>query len=295
MKTHDTLGRPLPGIKETKVPYDPNEREIRWMQFLLTHGPLATPYLYEHTKDTHKGADHAIRCAEKLRKAHLIELPEGQFETHNSFYNRYVYDVSRDGIRYLDTEDALVPDCRPAGHWVHGYMTSCLSASMHIEAERDGVEFISQADIIERANTTLGAMVLGKKLIPDQLFGLKYPTGYRFFCLEADRGTEARSSTLARKNYRDNIKQYIQFVGNKQYEDHYDMRARLRVLYVFNRESKQKAFMEELAAQTGKCDYISTQVIDGFRPGWKPPAELYSHLYHGEWDRVGYPPLLISS
>jgi hypothetical protein len=71
-------------------------------------------------------------------------------------------------------------------------------------------------------------------LIPDALFGLEYNTrgkkSYRFFLVEADRGSEpSRSSRFNRKSHMRNFLQYREYVGHGCYKDHLGLTAGMLV------------------------------------------------------------------
>ena len=140
--------------------------------------------------------------------------------------------------------------------------------------------------ILERAKSTLSIDLGRKKLTPDQLFGFDYGGLYRFFCLEADRGTEPKDTKAARKSYRSTIEDYAAFIGGKRYKQHYGLTAGMLLLYVFSSKSNERRFLETVSATLGsRSTYILTQTIPGFHAYLKPPG-LLNQLTDEPWNRA---------
>lgn len=134
------------------------------------------------------------------------------------------------------------------GPWRHRYMVAAITASIELASLADpNLSFIPQHAILARAQTTLRYLVsiknpeTGKEeksdLIPDALFGLEYHHNgtrrYRFFLVEADRGTEpSRASKFNRKSHLRNFLQYRDYVGGGRYREHLGLSAPLLVLNV---------------------------------------------------------------
>ena len=166
-------------------------------------------------------------------------------------------------------------------------MTACITGSIDICAARDGAGYIDGRRILDRSGATLGVEIDRKRMIPDQLFGIDYGGRYRFYCVEADRGTEPKSSAAARKSYRSSIEDYRQFIGQGLYKEHYGLTAGMLLLYVFSNRSNEHAFLEAVEEQIGGgAAYILTQTIDGFDGCFRPP-ELLCQLWKGGWLRAG--------
>jgi hypothetical protein len=90
----------------------------------------------------------------------------------------------------------------------------------------------------------MGIPVSGSKVIPDQLFALKYPDGYRAFALEVDRGTEPVRSNAARKSLARSITQYQTVLDQRLHKQHYGLKSNLAVLWVFNSARRQMQFQD---------------------------------------------------
>ena len=180
-------------------------REVRWIKHIECHGPQSSTYLYELTRDTHRCKDTALRQMQKLRAAGCLNLPRQQRATEHANFNAFVYDLTSKAREYLFDKGIAETTVAPRGHWVHGYMTSCVTSSIDIAAARDGVQYIPGDKVLAIRDAPLAIPIDGQKLIPDQLFALDYGGSFRAFVLEVDRGTEPKTTTTKRKSYEESI------------------------------------------------------------------------------------------
>ena len=137
-----------------------------------------------------RSRDTSLRRLQALREAGYLHLPPQQRQIAKADFNPYVYDLTRLGWDVLSDYHALERHCRPTGHWWHGYWVSVVSSAIEISAKRAGLTYIPAAQILAIKGVNIAVPVGGSKLIPDQIFAIKYPDGYRAFALEVDRGTE---------------------------------------------------------------------------------------------------------
>ncbi|MCB1418701.1 MAG: replication-relaxation family protein [Notoacmeibacter sp.] len=294
MQTHDALGRATFHHIDYRPGTRPTEREVRWLSFIERHGPQSSIYLHELTRDTHRDRDTSLRQMQKLRAGGFLTCPRQQRATENASFNPYIYDLTPKARDWLDDENLTEATIRPTGHWVHQYMVSCITASIDIGLQRKGLTYIPGHKILERAKTTLSVDLGRKKLTPDQLFGIDYGGLYRFFCLEADRGTEPKDTKAARKSYRSTIEDYAAFIGDKRYKQHYGLTAGMLLLYVFSSRTNERRFLETVSAMLGnRSTYILTQTIPGFHAYLKPPGML-NQLTQQSWNRAKSEPFDIA-
>lgn len=293
MKTADALGRATFHHIEHRAGIRPTPREIRWLKFIEKHGAQSSLYLHELTRDTHRDPDTTRRQLQKLRAGGYLFCPKQQRATENAQFNPYIYDLT-DRARFFLEEQALAEETvLPTGHWVHGYMTSCITASIDIAAQRAGMTTVPAHAVLQRAGTTLGVSIDGKRLIPDQLFGLDYGSGFRFFCVEADRGTEPKSSTAARKSYRASLEAYTRLIAEGRYKDHYGLKTGLMLLFVFSAPGNEQRFLRCAREMLGsRATWVLTRTIPDFHGSFRPPA-LLTELFDQPWNRAGLPPFRI--
>jgi hypothetical protein len=288
MKRKDTLGRTtFHSIDKPERILRPNDRDRQWFKQIERHGPQSSVYLYEATKGTHRCKDTALRRLKELRAAGFLSLPRQQRATEHADFNPYIYDLTNKARDHLIdcgiAEDAI----KPHGHWVHAYMTACVTASIDITAQKLGIEYIPGHRILALKNAPLEMLIGKRKLIPDQLFALRSSAGVRAFALEVDRNTEPKTSNQARKSYQSSIELYAHVLAKGLAKSHYSLKTNLLILWVFSSRTSEQRFHEllkplPLEIRAG----FLTQVVDGFLGSWRPPP-VWEHLLTDPWARSG--------
>ncbi|MEM9010638.1 MAG: replication-relaxation family protein [Pseudomonadota bacterium] len=234
----------------------PTARELRWLKHLERHGPQPSDILYALTTDTHRCQDTALRDLQKLRAGGFLRLPPQQRATARAEFNPYIYDLTRDAHDHLAGVGLAEPTFRPTGHCWHTYLTALVTGSLDIVATRQGLRYIPGHEILARTGATLAIPIGAKHLIPDQLFALQYPDGYRAFLLEIDRGTEPLRSAKSRKSLAQSLDLYRQMFTTQAHRHHYGLRATTLVLWVFEVPGRmaqfQKLVQERAGANAGR-------------------------------------------
>lgn len=290
----------------------PQERDLLWFQKILEHGPLSTSFLHSFSKH--------MRVSEKRAKERLTDLfheqntphggaylcrPSQQFRTIDSRYNELVYDLTPASIAALKENELWNEEkAKRSGPWLHSYMVSCITASIELATlDRDDLTYIPQSEILTRANTTLrfpttikdpeSERALTKDLIPDALFGLEYHhkgnNFYRFFLVEADRGTEPTTSkNFNRKSHLRNLAQYQDYIGNGRYKEHLKLTAPLLVLNVCADKTKLKKMVSVTMreAEPKGNSFMLFQFFENFGQAFRPPKPTIA-LLGSAWGRAG--------
>jgi hypothetical protein len=290
----------------------PQERDLLWFQKIHGHGPLSSSYLHafsKHLRRNEKRAkDRLTDLFNESRTPHdgtYLTRPSQQFRTLDSRYNDLVYDLT-DAANAALKERGLWQDTATgrAGPWLHGFMVSCITASIELATlDRDDIRYIPQAEILARAGTELRypttiedpatGKAARKDLIPDALFGLEYTVNgeslYRFYLVEADRGTEpATSANFNRKSHHRSILQYRDYIRRGHYKDHLGLTASLLVLNVMTDAAKLRkmiALTQEVSGDQGNT-FMLFQLCKSFGPVFKPPKPM-PELLEGSWSRAG--------
>lgn len=278
MSQTDALGRATFHSITPQAGVRPTARELRWLKHIERHGPLSSAHLIEFTSDTHRCKDTALRRLQTLRAGGYLMLPRQQRATEHASFNPYIYDLTPKAKSYLTDHGLSEPTIRPTGHWWHGYMTSCVTGSIDIAAARDGVRYIPAHEILAIKNTTLAIPVHTRKLIPDQLFALDYGGSYRAFALEVDRGTEPITSAAARKSLRSSVEMYAEVIGQRLHRRHYGLKTNLLVLWVFESETRKRAFLELVRDIGGPLAQLTLCKV--------VPAAAGSTIYGSGWCRA---------
>ena len=222
----------------------PTPRELRWFAHIDRHGPQSSEFLYELTRDTHLCKDTALRRLQALREAGFLHLPRQQRKIARADFHPYVYDLTPQGFEYLSYYQSLERHIRPTGHWWHGYWVSCVTSAIEMYARNTYLQYLPAARILNIKNATLGIPLKKGKLIPDQLFAIKYPEGYRAFALEMDCGTEPVRSSAARKSLQRSVAQYREVLEKGLHRQHYGLNSNLMILWVFQSHAREGQFPE---------------------------------------------------
>lgn len=314
-KTHDTLNRrrrDRPHSTDKRV--TPQPRDLLWFQKLHEHGPLSSTYLHAFSKhlarSEKRARDRLTDLFNETRTPHggaYLTRPWQQFQTFDARYQDLVYDLGSPAEAALGQHGLLHDTCGgPGGPWQHRYMVAAITASIELAALDDpNLSYIPQHAILARAGATLRCPVpfkhpktgkeLRSDLIPDAVFGLEYRHGgsptYRFFVVEADRGTEpSRASRFNRKSHLRNFLQYREYVGRGLYKQHLGLTAGLLVLNVTTSEATL-ANMLTIAGEVSPNgnSYQLFRCCPQFGRYFKPPKPL-TELLAGKWTRVGMEP-----
>ena len=177
------------------------------------------------------------------------------------------------------------------GPWKHGFMVSCITASIELAAIADPqLEYIPQEAVLPRANTTLRYPVpfqnpktgktVAKDLVPDAIFGLEYKQPgssiYHFFLVEADRGTElTRSSKFNSKSHHRNFLQYREYVGRGLYKIYLNLTAGIMVLNVTTNQRTMENMIDLVGEVSPRGNsYLLFQTCEQFGGYFNPPTTM---------------------
>lgn len=298
--THDRLNRrQRMRANSTGKRVTPQPRDLLWMQKIHEHGPLSSAFLHAYSRQLCRNEKRARdRLTDLFNEDHTphggayLARPWQQFATFDARYQQLVYELAPAAELTLKQQGLWQEKAGGAsGPWKHRYMVAAITASIELAVkERDDIAYIPQHEILDRADANLRYPVPfenpatrkyeTRDLIPDALFGLEYRQGseksYRFFVVEADRGTEpTRTSRFDRKSHLRTLLQYREYVGRGLYKDHLNLTAGLLVLNVVT----SKATMNGMLRLTGEISpkgnsYQLFQVAEGFGTTFRPTEPL---------------------
>ncbi len=294
----------------------PQPRDLLWFEKLAEHGPLPSSFLLAFAKDTHASEKRAKERLTDLfnedrtpgKGAYLTRPPE-QFRTIDARYNQLVYDLSPASISALRKAGCPIRPTR-SGPWWHSLMVSCITASFELACRaREDVNYIPQSKILDRAEASLrwqaeicdpdSGATYAKDLLPDAVFGLEYTSEagrrFRFFALEADRGSEPlRSSEIHRKSFVRHLLQYEDYIELGGYRDHLSLTAPMVVLNVTTshvRTERMLAVTDEFFPQGNSYQLFQTWEAFGATPS--PPSPSVG-LLSDDWKRAQFSDLTIT-
>ncbi len=284
--TVDSLGRRLRERKVSKGGrFYLQPRDIEWFHFLHKHGGmLATSYLYEYTKATHRSKPTATRrLCNLFTELNMIDRPQKQFETLDPRSNELVHQLNDESYSILEWKD-LYSKFAPAttGAFKHQLMTGSITASFELNARAtENVKYIPQNDILTKP---LSIPTPYGELKPDSLFALEID-GKRMLCfVEADRSTEPTRSTGHRKTWENNLKQYQYVIGEKFYKEFFDVTCGALLLIFTVSTAKRDGILDLLGKETS---YILAHHMPQFGYIFEPPAVM--NLLTQEYQRNGKP------
>lgn len=284
-------------------------RDLCILEAIERHYWLPSHYLYEFTK--HIRGDNIF-----FRQRLKVLVDEGYLERPialnnpklvSEFRNYVVAVKGREELRVRGIEALYASP--PAGGYAHSAMTIAITANIDLEATKAGFRYITQDEILREApQKTLSLPTDIKRTfnnkahhssiptVPDQLFGIDYGNDkYRFFAVEADRGTEP---LLPTKSFRLNsilrkILSYDYILKKKDYQK----LLGIPVLYpLFVTTSPERArHMAELAKEElGHSNLMLFTSVPGFHVYFKTPS-LLPQLFTNPWSRAGKPDFYINA
>ncbi len=294
------------------------------------HGPLPSHYLHEFTKHIAKDFFGQRKRLKNLwnennnrDKGYYLERPIQQFQTYFARSQFLVYELTDTSRQALREQGRLCQYATPpSGGFTHALMTSCVTASIELEAIKAGQRYISQEEILARApmstktaKTPLalptdishtfrkndGSTYLqysNRPTVPDQLFGIDYGGKASFFALEVDRATEpVFRSELKNNSYLRKILSYRAINKTEIYKRHFGI-PNLIILNVTVSTPHMQSIIDLVRELTMKKDGtygISNclfQMVPDFSNYLRIPP-LLPYLFTGPWLRSGKEPFHI--
>lgn len=229
--------RKFVGRQPTGKRIDLTPRDLAYFAALERHGPLPGPILFEfarHLARNERG--HKDRLTDLYHETSTrhggpyLERPEQQFADLNARYLPMTYELTKFGARALREVGILLQIASPpSGPYLHRFMTAGITAGTELATVAEGYRFISSGEILRHSKCPEGtrnapnplAIKLGRGfLIPDALYGIDYGGKYKFWALEADRGTEPiKGKGRASKYLKDKLEAYAEVFRYETYRN----------------------------------------------------------------------------
>lgn len=268
-------------------------RDYHILELLQRHKMLSSRYLYPFTEHMAKDRYGFSKRLLALRQAGYIYRPEAFIKPHIDA-DYHVFELTPKGRETLgDKRDRYA---HPISGWdEHAFMASTITANLELEARKAGYQYISQEEILSRApretqtaksplripstvfkDFPRGRAVCEKGTDADQLFGIEYGAGARFFVLEADRGHEP----LTRKNFDDFLNQtsierkmlgYANIYEKQAWQRHFGIKF-IQPMFVTTALDRMENMMELAKKVAAKHAHLFLFTwIEGFHPYKKSP------------------------
>jgi hypothetical protein len=277
-------------------------RDIELFKLLCGYRYLRSTYLH-----TFAGGASATRFKERLGDLFhegYLNRPAEQWTFADARFAPVVYESGKGSIEALrangeESESERRAVATAACQFLHTLMTGEALASIELAVRTDtGLRFIGWPEIVARmpeaAHASAKPLRLpvpsGGSIVPDGVFGLEYRSGgakaYRFFALEADRGTMPISRTKpGQTSYLGKLAAYSEVIERQVHKTHWGV-PNLLVLTV----TTSAARASEIVAKLGKgSPAFLFQAVES-NALTRPLPSLLTE----PWQRAGHAPLNIA-
>jgi hypothetical protein len=242
----------------------------------------------------------------------LIDKPITQALGYNSLNDTDIYEITTKGEAQLTS---TVPEATnllrflsdaPVKNFKHAMMICDALSSIEIGAKASGCTFITQAEILAKidhehptklpctvkytysAKSTLQSTTF---LIPDGVFGIRYPNGQtRLYLLEAEHYNPVFATNLNRASFLKKMLGYedIRAKGTIRQLG----KSNFHVLFVFPTPTRAQTARQLVETVLGGSSHILINHTPVQEEIWRSPRP-YPELFTGEWLRGGLPAVSI--
>jgi hypothetical protein len=236
-----------------------------------------------------------------------LDRPERQWEMANCRHRPVIHELGAGARRILSEGEIVVEPytwfaASPHRQFAHSLMVCEVLASIELGIrERTDLRFIAWPEILAKAPVTTRESAMPVRLptttqsggvVPDGLFGIEYAANgtkaYRFFALEADRGTmPVARSKPNQTSYLGKIAAYREVVASQGHKTQWGL-PNLLVLTVTTSGVRVADIVSALECQVGSNAAFLFKAVDGSR--LSVPA---ARLLLDPWTRSGLPSLQI--
>jgi hypothetical protein len=279
------------------------EADYLLFEAINRHGPLPTHYLYEFTKHIRRDYTHLQNRLTEFYNGDALgpwlNRPPQQFAGFEARYQHVVYDLSP-RAKALLAERGVTSHCAPrrTDPFLHQLMQACVGASFELAAPSKGLRYIPRWEILthprcpqetKNAINPMAIPIAGmgqKTLIPDDLFGLEYPSvGFRFFAVEIDRNTESiERKNMAQNTFGAKIAGYLDILRNQTYRAYWGL-PNLHVLTITTNAMHAHNILSYIEKQ-GHPNYVDRFALacePSFGANWRVPKVVLSTLLDESW------------
>lgn len=278
-------------------------RDIEMFRFLTRYRYLRSTYLYAFV-----GGASETRFKERLGDLFhegYLDRPAQQWDYANARCKPVVHELGAGAARILrdyGADGARTCCLERAAHrqFRHSLLICEALASIELGARACGLRFIPWPEMLARAPEATRAttrpfalpMPSGGYVVPDGAFGIEYRSGdasaYRFFALEADRGTMPLARTRqGQTSYTAKLAAYQDAIGGRAHKAHWGV-PNLLVLTLTTSESRLAAMLARTDKDRSSPAFLFKAAEESALV--RPMPELFT----APWERIGAPPLHIA-
>jgi hypothetical protein len=211
-------------------------RDMEIFRFLARCRYLSSTYIHAFV-----GGASETRFKERLGNLFhegYVDRPERQWELADCRHRPVIHEMGEGGRRALDAHGVIVEPLTWLGsgshrQFSHSLMICEILASLEIGTrQHPGIRYIAWPEILAKAPAAIRdssapfRFPLGSgAVVPDALFGIEYDDRfiktYRFFAVEADRGTmPVVRSDDRQTSYLTKLRTYEELLGRQVYRSH---------------------------------------------------------------------------
>jgi len=276
---------------------------------------LLARYKYLRSSSIHallpdRSRDGLLRTLRRMFDAGLIQKPIEQRRGYNNLYAPDIYMLDRDGEQTL-LERGMSPKAvtrlyrqatdGPIKNFAHAMMICDTLASIEAGA-RDRLipwtEIVARTDHPEpmKLACTIShkGQTLSTAIVPDGLFGIRYPDGkVAFFALEAEHFNPIEPTTLGRSSFLKKLLAYRDIIRRAEYKAQLAI-PNLRVLVVAPTPTRIQHMIELTERLVGESNLFLFQPVPVQEELMKAPPP-FPEVFTTEWRRAGLPALRIDT
>ncbi|MDB5441517.1 MAG: hypothetical protein JWM33_3944, partial [Caulobacteraceae bacterium] len=305
MKT-DALNRrlrfapPHPAVKRVVL----TEADYLIFEAINRHGPLPTHYLYEFTKHLRRNLPNLKWRLTQFyngdRSGRFLTRPQQQFAGFEARYQHLVYDLAPGALYALAERGTLVrSSSKRTDPFLHQLMGACVAASIELSAKAMGLRYIPRDEILTNPKCPdatklapnpiaipLSGLGEQKSLVPDDLFGIEYPsTGFRFFVVEIDRNTECiESRRIDQNSFGRKIAGYLDILRTQSFRSYWGI-PNLHVLTITTNATHAANILTSIRrqAEANCANRFAVSYVPSFGSNWRVPRAVLIHLLEEPW------------
>ena len=282
-------------------------RDLEIFRLLSRYRYLRSTYIHAFV-----GGASVTRLKERLGDLFhegYLDRPEQQWQFANASHRPAIYESGLGAARTLLENGIVVDDSRSflstTAHrqFLHSLMICEVLASLELGVRANSsLRLIAWPEILQRAPEAARSsptpyrlpVPSGGYLVPDGLFGIEYAQSgtkaYRFFALEADRGTmPIVRSSQNQTSFMGKAAAYREIIARQVHKAHWGI-PNLLVLTVTTSESRMREMIRCLGDQGGECAAFLFAAAGDAALKIPVPSLLVE-----PWARAGLPPLRIEA
>jgi hypothetical protein len=279
------------------------ERDLAIFEVLHRHGPLPSNYLFEYTR----ASGSELHLKHRLTKLYhgltdgmyFLERPPQQYQSFLARAQPSIYDLASFAKILLAESGRLSPYVgNRTDPFLHRLMTACVAASIELTSRKAGIRYIHRHEIFShtkcpeetrRSANPLSIPGNGKRIVPDDLFGIDYGGKYRFFAVEIDRNTESiERKSVDQSSFGKKLSAYTDIIDRATFKKVWGI-PNLLILTVTTNESHMANMLAYVGRNTiAHQEKFLFKAKREFGVNWTMPGVM-DDLLTAPWARVSTP------